>query len=181
ADLLQLQEHLSSDIAVVAREQAEMAKAVPAFPNQDSYQKLQADIWRKRHDDYVANVKNFDGQILSTQALIYQYKSDVVQYTQRLKLASEVENTYQPLLAQGYVSKLQVLTATDNRTEIARLLADAENLVESNVQTMAALKAQRDAYIQQWYSDTGTQLVLDENDLDTTRQGLEKAQKLRDL
>src|SRR5208337_4995352 len=41
ADLLQLQEHLSSDIAVVAREQAEMAKAVPAFPNQDSYQKLQ--------------------------------------------------------------------------------------------------------------------------------------------
>lgn len=181
ADLLQLQEHLTSDVAVVAREQAEMAGVVPVFSDKDPYQKLQAEIWRKRHDDYVANVKNFDGQILSTQALIDQYKSDVVQYTQRLKLASEVENVYQPLLSQGYVSKLQLLTATDNRTEMARLLADAENMVESNSQTMAALKAQREAYIQQWHSDTGTQLVTDSNDLDTTRQSLEKAQKLRDL
>jgi len=181
ADLQQMQEHLSSDVAVVAREQAELAGTVPVFPKQDSYQKLQAEIWRKRHDDYAANVKNFDGQILSSQALMDQYKSDVVQYTQRLKLASEVENTYQPLLTQGYVSKLQLLTATDTRTEMTRLLADAKNQVESNAQTMAALKAQRDAYIQQWYSATGTQLVLDENDLDTTRQGLEKAQKLRDL
>jgi hemolysin D len=181
ADLLQLQEHLSSDEAVVAREQAELAGLDPTFPHQDSYQALQSGIWRKRHDEYQSNLNNFDGQIHSAQALVEQYKSDVVQYTQRLKLAGEVVNVYEPLLAQGYVSKLQLMSATDNRTEMTRLLEDARNLVESNSQTMAALKGQREAYVQKWHSDTGTQLVLDSNDLDLTRQSLEKAQKLQDL
>jgi hemolysin D len=181
ADLLQLQEHLASDEAVVAREQAELAGVPPVFPDSDHYQELQSGIWRKRHDEYQANLSNFDGQIYSSEALVEQYKGDVQQYTQRLKLAGEVENIYQPLLAQGYVSKLQLLSATDNHTEMARLLADARNLVDSNSQTMAALRAQRVAYIQKWHSDTGTQLVTDSNDLDATRQLLEKAQKLRDL
>ncbi len=128
----------------------------------------------------MANVNNFDGQILSSQALVDQYKSDVVQYTQRLKIASDVENTYQPMLTKGYVSKLQVLTATDNAPRWPPV-GRREKAGGIECATMAALKAQRDAYIQQWYSDTGAQLVLDKNDLDTTKQGLDKAQKMRDL
>jgi HlyD family type I secretion membrane fusion protein len=181
ADLVQLQEHLASDEALVARERAELAGVRPVFSDIDPHQKLQAEIWRKRHDDYQANLNNFDGQIHSSAALVEQYKSDVQQYTQRLKLAGEVENVYQPLLAQGYVSKLQLMSATDTRTEMTRLLGDARNLVESNSQTMAALKAQRESYVQKWHSDTGTQLVTDSNDLDLTRDSLAKAQKLQDL
>jgi HlyD family type I secretion membrane fusion protein len=73
------------------------------------------------------------------------------------------------------------MSATDSRTEMTRLLGAARNLVDSNSQTMAALKAQREAYVQKWHSDTGTQLVTDSNDLDATQQLLQKAQKLRDL
>jgi HlyD family type I secretion membrane fusion protein len=105
----------------------------------------------------------------------------VHQYTERLKLAGDVEGVYKPLLEQGYVSKLQVMSATDSRTEMTRLLADAKNLVNSNSQTMAALKAQREAYIQKWHSDTGTQLVVDSNDRDATLQLLQKAQKMQEL
>jgi HlyD family type I secretion membrane fusion protein len=181
ADLLQLQQHLASDEAVVAREKAELAGVQPIFSDNDPYQTLQAGIWRKRHDEYQSNLNNYDGQIHSSAALVEQYKSDVQQYTQRLKLAGEVENVYQPLLAQGYVSKLQLMSATDSRTEMTRLLGAARNLVDSNSQTMAALKAQREAYVQKWHSDTGTQLVTDSNDLDATQQLLQKAQKLRDL
>jgi len=181
ADLLQFQERLASDEALVARERAELAGVRPVFSDRDPQQKLQAEIWRKRHDDYQANLNNYDGQIRSSAALVEQYKSNVQQYTQRLKLAGEVENVYQPLLAQGYVSKLQLMSATDTRTEMTRLLEDARNMVESNSQTMAALKAQRESYVQKWHSDTGTQLVTDSNDLDLTRNNLAKAQKLQDL
>jgi hemolysin D len=181
ADLLQLQEHLASDEAVVAREQAEVAGLKPNFSDRDPYQKFQAEIWRKRHEEYQSNLNNYDGQIHSSEALVAQYKGDMLQYTQRLKLAGEVEKVYKPLLEQGYVSKLQAMTATDTRTEMTRLLSDAKNLVDSNTQTLAALKAQREAYIQKWHSDTGVQLVTDSNDLDTTRQQLDKAQKMRDL
>jgi hemolysin D len=181
ADLVQLQEHLSSDEAVVAREQAEVANLTPVFPHKNDYQALQAGIWLKRHEEYQQNLHNYDGQIHSSEALVGQYKSDVQQYTERLRLAGEVVNVYEPLLAQGYVSKLQVMSADDNRTEMMRLLADARQLVDANSETLASLKAQKEAYIQKWHSDTGTQLVSDSNDLDMTRQLLEKAQKLRDL
>jgi HlyD family type I secretion membrane fusion protein len=181
ADLVQLQEHLASDEAVVAREQAEVANRTPVFPHVDDYQALQDGIWHKRHEEYQQNLNNYDGQIHSSEALVAQYKSDVQQYTERLKLAGEVVNVYEPLLAQGYVSKLQVMSATDNRTEMLRLRQDAQQQADSNSQTLAALKAQKEAYIQKWHSDTGTQLVTDSNDLDATRQLLEKARKLRDL
>jgi len=181
ADLTQLQEHLSSDEAAVARERAEVANIAPVFPHQDGYQAIQSGIYHKRQDEYKSNVTNYDSQIHSLEAVVEQYRSDVKQYSARVKLAGEVVNVYEPLLAQGYVSKLQVMSATDNRTEMERLLADAKQQTDSNSQTIAALKAQREAYIQKWHSDTATQLITDSNDLDTTRQLLEKAQKLRDL
>jgi HlyD family type I secretion membrane fusion protein len=181
ADLTQLNQHLASDVAVVARERAEVAGIAPTLSNDDEYQTIQQGIWRKRHEEYQSNIDNYDSQIRSTEALVRQYQSDMTQYTERLKLAGEVVGVYEPLLAQGYVSKLQVVTATDNRAEIMRLMADAKQQADSNSQTMAALKAQREAYIQKWHSDTGTQLVADSNDLDATRQLLEKARKLREL
>jgi len=181
ADLVQLREHLSSDEAVVAREQAEVGGVAPSFPRQNQYQELQSGIWHKRQAEYQSNLTNYDSQIHSLQAVIQQYKSDVQQYTERLRLAGEVVNVYEPLLAQGYVSKLQLMSANDNHAEMMRLLADARQQVASNSQTMDAVKAQREAYLQKWHSDVGTQLVTDSNDLDATRQLLEKAQKLRDL
>jgi HlyD family type I secretion membrane fusion protein len=181
ADLTQLQEHLTSDEAVVARESAEVANAVPAFPHNNDYQKLQDGIWHKRQVEYKSNVANFDSQIHSLEAVVRQYRSDVAQYSQRVKLAGDVVNVYTPLETQGYVSKLQVMSAVDTRTELERLLADARQQVDSNSQTIAALQAQREAYIQKWHSDTGTQLVTDSNDLDSTRQLLTKAQKYQDL
>ena len=181
ADLVQLQEHMDSDMAVVAREQAEVSDShyTPSTANQ--YQALQGGIYLKRQAEYRSNLDNYDGQIHSTQALVEQYRGDVREYTKRLKIAFDVENVYVPLLDKGYVSSLQVMSATDARTEMGRLLSDAKNLFDSNVQTVAALKGQKEAYIEKWHSDTGAQLVLDKNDLDLTRDGLDKAQKLRDL
>jgi HlyD family type I secretion membrane fusion protein len=92
-----------------------------------------------------------------------------------------VEHVYEPLLSKGYVSKLQAMQATDERTEIGRLLADAQNQMHSLRQTVASLHAQRDAYTQKWHSDTGAELVLSRNDLDATRQNLSKAEKLSEL
>jgi HlyD family type I secretion membrane fusion protein len=181
ADLLQLRQHLGSDEAVVAREQAEVAGGSYESSPTDSYQAIQGGIWQKRQAEYQSNLGNFDGQIHSAEAQVAQYQADAEKYEKRLKLAADVENVYQPLLEKGYVSKLQLMQATDERTEMSRLMADAQNQISQFRQTLTALKAQREAYVQKWHSDTATQLVLDRNDLDATRQNLEKAQKLSDL
>ena len=181
ADLLQLQQKSASDEAAVARLGAEIAGRPYTFSATDPYQSLQGGIWQKRQAEYRYNLADFDGRIHSAEAQVAQYRSDSREYAKRLKLADEVEKTYQPLLDKGYVSKLQLMQATDERTEMGRLLADAQSQMSSLGQTLASLKAQRESYIQKWNSDAGTELVTVRNDLDVTRQNLQKAQKLSDL
>jgi hemolysin D len=181
ADLLQMQEHMASDEATVARERAELAIRPYQFSTTDKYQSVQGGIWLKRQAQYHSDLANFDGQISSVEAQMAQAKSDAEKYTKRLKLNGEIQNVYEPLLNKGYVSKLQVLTSTDTTTEISRLLADAQNQTAQYRETATALKAQRESYIHKWFADTATQLVLDVNDLNLTKDGLDKAQKYQDL
>jgi HlyD family type I secretion membrane fusion protein len=181
ADLVQLQQHMDSDEAAVAREEAELAGRPYQFSTTDKYQSTQGGIWLKRHAQYLSDLASFDGQIHSAEAQMAQAHSDTEKYAKRVKLASDTENVYQPLLDKGYVSKLQVMQSTDTRTEMSRLLADAQNQMSQYRETAEALKAQRQSYIHKWNSDTATQLVTDRNDLDLTRDSLEKAQKHQDL
>jgi HlyD family type I secretion membrane fusion protein len=181
ADLVQMKEHMASDTAAVAREEAELASRPYQVNENDHYSVMQGRLWKERHFEYASAVASFDAQIRSTAAQVSQYKSDADKYGSRLKLAAEVESTYEPLLEKGYVSKLQLMQATDTRTEMSRLLADAENQISQYAHTLASLQAQRDTYIRTWWSTTANQLVLDRNDLELTRDGLEKAQKLQDL
>jgi HlyD family type I secretion membrane fusion protein len=181
ADLLQLQQKLASDEAAVGRLDADLSGRPYTFSTTDSSQSLQGEIWQKRQAEYRENLADFDGRIHGAEAQVTQSQSNSQEYAKRLRLADEVEKVYQPLLEKGYVSKLQLMQATDERTEMSRLLGDAQNQMASLRQTLASLKAQRESYIQKWKSDTGTELVTIRNDLDVTRQNLEKAQKLSDL
>ncbi len=181
ADVLQLQQKLASDMASTARLESELSGRPYKFEASDPYQALQGGIWQKRQAEYRSNLADFDARIHSTEAQVQQYATDARQYEGRLKLAGNVEKLYEPLLEKGYVSKLQSMQATDERTEMSRLLSDAQNQMSSLRQTLASVKAQREAYIQKWHSDTGSELVSIRNDLDTTRQNLEKAKKLSEL
>jgi hemolysin D len=181
ADLKQLQQKLASDEAAVMRLDAELAGRPYEFAATDSAQLLQGAIWQKRQAQYRFDLADFDSRIHGAQSQVDQYEASSREYAKRLKLAEETEKVYQPLLEKGYVSKLQSMQATDERTEMGRLLGDAQNQMAALRQTMAALKAQRESYIQKWNSDTGTELVTVRNDLDVTRQNLQKAQKLSDL
>jgi hemolysin D len=181
ADLQQLQQKLASDEAAVARLEAELAQRPYHPAGRDPHQQLQAEIFEKRQAEYRYNLADFDGRIHSAEAQVAQYQASSQEYAKRLQLADDVEKLYKPLLEKGYVSKLQLMQATDTRTEVERLLADARNQMLSLRQTLASLKAQREAFIQKWQSDTASELVTLRNDLDVTRQSLQKAQKLNDL
>ena len=181
ADLLQLQQKSASDEAAVARLHAELSGQPYSYSAVDPYQALQGGIWNKRQAEYRSNLADFDGKIHSAEAQVAQYDANSQDYAKRLSIAESVEKLYEPLLAKGYVSKLQLMQATDERMEMGRLQADAENQMSVLGQTIASLKAQRQVFIEKWHSDTGTELVTVQNDLDTTRQSLQKAQKLSDL
>ena len=181
ADLLELQQKSASDEAAVARLQAELSGQPYRYSAQDPYQALQGGIWNKRQAEYRSNLADFDGKIHGAAAQVAQYRANSQEYAKRLTLAQGVEKLYEPLLEKGYVSKLQLMQATDERMEMGRLQADAQNQMAALGQTLTSLQAQRQAFIEKWHSDIGTELVTVNNDLDSTRQRLEKAQKLSDL
>jgi len=181
ADLTELKQKFARDEAAVTRLEAELAGQPYVGSASDPAQALQMAIWQQRKAEYGYNLADFDARIRSAQSQVQQYESDTREYEKRLKLAEDAEKLYQPLLEKGYVSKLQLMQATDGRTEIKRLAADAENQMISLRQTLSSLRAQREAFIQKWNSDAATELVTDRNDLDVTRQNLQKAQKMSDL
>jgi HlyD family type I secretion membrane fusion protein len=181
ADRTQLQQRFNSDQAAVARLEAETSGR-PYVPSvRDVYTGLQSSIYSQHAAEKASNLADFDARIRASEAQIAQYDSDIKQYSQRLQLAEKVEQTYGPLAEKGYVSNLQVLQAKDQRTEAARFFADAQGMAAAARQSLQALKSQRDAYVQKRLSDLGTELVTTRNDLDATRQSLNKAMRLNEL
>ena len=181
ADRTQLQQRFSSDEAAVARLQAEIAGR-PYVPTvNDSSTLLQSTLYAQHQAEKVSNLADFDARIRAVQAQVAQYDGDITQYSQRLQLAEKVEQTYGPLAEKGYVSNLQVLQAKDARTEADRFKANAEHLAAAARQSLQALRAQRETYIQKRLSELSAELVNISNDLDATRQNLNKATRLNEL
>jgi HlyD family type I secretion membrane fusion protein len=181
ADRTQLQQRFNSDQAAVSRLEAESTGRSYVPPIRDVYTGLQSSIYSQHLAEKASNLADFDARIRASEAQIAQYDSDTKQYSQRLQLSEKVEQTYGPLAEKGYVSSLQVLQAKDQRTEAARFLADAQGMAAAARQSLQALKSQREAYIQKRLADLGAELVATRNDLDATRQSLNKATRMNEL
>ncbi len=115
ADLLQLQQKLASDTAAVDREQAELSgRPYECSLDRSISDPCRAASGRSAGSSTVPILANFDAQVSSAESQVAQSASDSEQYEKRLKLAGETEKVYQPLLDKGYVSKLQLMQATDD-------------------------------------------------------------------
>ncbi len=114
-------------------------------------------------------------------ATIAKLENDQARYTDRAKLAKEVEQMRATLAAAQVGSRLNLLAATDQKTELLRNLEyDRNSLVESQHQLQATI-ATRNAFIQQWLGEASKELVTARNQRDAALQQLEKATKHKDL
>jgi hemolysin D len=181
ADLKQLQQKQGSSSALLARLKAEQAgKPYVADPN-DPNSVLQASIWAERQAQYAQSVNDFDARIRSSASVIERSKQDSNNYNQRLDVARQVEQAHQRLQDLGYGRNLSLLSATDSRVEMQRMLSESQNSAVQSQNDRAALQAQRAVYVGKWRDDVVTQLVTAQNEVNDTTQSLAKASKLSDL
>lgn len=181
AALSALQDHADADKAQISRDEAEIARRTYKYSPAKHYESLQEQLFVQRQATYIATVKDYDSRIRSGEALVAQYLSDTHEYTDRLKLARDVENSYIPLVEKGYISQLMLTQSTDARTEMERLLGDAQQQLASNREILASTMAQRDEYIKGWDSAIAQDLVTQRMDLESTVQQIVSAQKNQDL
>ncbi len=186
ADVDALKLQISSLDAQIGRCEAELANRPfqpppSADPATVRYDDLQRAYYLQRKAQFADQVRSYDEQIAQGTATIAKLKNDAALYGDRIKLAQEVEKMRATLAAAQVGSRLNLLAATDQKTELLRSAEyDNRAIVESQHQ-LAATTATRNAFIQQWLAQTSQELVTARNQRDTARQQLEKAVRHKDL
>jgi hemolysin D len=181
ADVGTLEAQQKSLAAEVARLRAESTGQPFAYGGDDPDLALQAAIWGHRKAEFEAKLDDYNRQIGELAALIARAEADAAGYRNRLKLARTVADTREKLEAAHVGSHLNTLAAEDNRAEMARALANAEQTAESSREHSAALTAERDSYIQGWRGDVGQKLAEATGKLTDAEQQLKKATLRRRL
>ncbi len=171
-----LKAQVSSYSAQVARMQAEVNHNHSPTPGLDRDMALQAAIYAQRRSQYEYTLENYKQQIDGLVALIARSESDAVGYRERLAVAQNLESMRKELQRLQVGSRLNTLAAQDNRAEMARNLANAEQTTDNAKSNLAAEIATRDAFIHQWDADISQQLSDATGKLSDARQLLRKAE-----
>jgi HlyD family secretion protein len=153
ADVAALKMQVASLNAQIARCEAELAGqpfTAPsgADPAVLQYGELQKSFYVQRKAQFDAQIHSYDEQISQTKATVAKLENDSVRYGDRAKLAKEVEEMRATLAAAQVGSRLNLLAATDAKTELLRNVEFSRNsLVESQHQ-LQANTATRNAFVQ---------------------------------
>jgi hemolysin D len=186
ADVSALKSQVASLDAQIARAEAELAKKPylppPSMdPAGSQYGELQKSYFQQRKGQFDAQLHAYDEQIAQLKTTLAKLENDQARYGDRAKLAKEVEDMRATLAAAQVGSRLNLLAATDTKTELLRYAEYAHNSLIENQHQLESTISNRDAFIQQWLGQASQELVTARGQRDTALQQLEKATKHKDL
>jgi HlyD family secretion protein len=107
--------------------------------------------------------------------VILRSQSDAAGYRERLGVAQELEHMNMQLQAMQVGSKAGTLAAQDNRAEMGRSLANAEQTAAAARLDRAALDSERNAYVQNWRATVAQSLTEASAKASDARSQLNKA------
>ncbi len=181
ADLGASANQVASLQAQVVRMQAEVDDKPFSYNGLDPNLSLQAAIYGQHKAEYNYTLENYKQKADSLIATIARANADATGYRERLAVATNVEQMRTQLEKLQVGSRLNTLAAMDNRAEMARFLANAQETAISSQRDLSAELAERDSYIQHWHSDIADKLNDAEGKLSDAREALNKAQLHRQL
>jgi hemolysin D len=181
AEVSRLEEEVSSLAAQAARLEAD-ASGRPYVPDgKGIYGDLQFSIWQARQAEYKSKQLYYQQRLESFKALLSRTRDDLSHYKSRLNLSKEIEGMRRTLEDNKTGSRLNSLQAADIRMEMSRQVDATENAKNTASHDMQALEAEREAFTQQWQSETIKDLVARRVDLNRAEEELSKARKRRSL
>jgi HlyD family secretion protein len=186
ADATQLGQQIASLNAQIIRDEAELGGKPPVFDesgdaDQRHYNELQRKLYLDRLAQYDAQIKSYDEQARQAEATIAKTKNDIARYAERSEIAGKVEDMRSQLLAKGAGSLLNQLASKDQNIEMLRTVENLRNSLSESTAQLAAVKANKEAFIQQWRATISQDLVTSQNTRDGARAALEKARRHQDL
>jgi hemolysin D len=167
--------------AEVSRLKAEAAASPFAYSGIDPDLSLQAAIYAQRQSERHFRLEIYQQRISGLQATVARSLADAEGYRARKAVAIQVESMRRELVQRQLDSRINSLAATDNRLEMERGLTNAIEAAESARRDLEALKAERDAYEQNWRAEVSQKLSEQQQRLVDAQEQLQKAQLRRRL
>jgi hemolysin D len=181
ADLVALQEKVSSLDAQKRRMEAEEASQPFRTVPSRTHDLLQESIWKQRATEFNAGMTDFDQRIHGSEAQVVGLRQNIADYQARLKIAKETEDTYTKLEAAGIATHLDLIGVQDKTLELGRNLTEQENALIAAQHLLESLKEQRKVYIDKWHDDNLDKLSGVRDQLEQSVNDLAKAKKLSEL
>lgn len=175
ADLSALTKQVSSLNAEVTRLKAEAEGKPFTYAGSEPNMVLQASLYEHRHAEFTSKTEDYTNKINELSVQISRARSDAAAYRSRLGVATNVQEMRERLEALDVGSKLSTLAAADTRAEMQRALTSAEHAAESTKLELAAMKSERDAYVQSWKGDVFQHLAESTEKLNEARELANKA------
>ena len=114
---------------------------------------LQAAIYAHRKAEFEAKVENYRHRLDELAAVITRSHSDAAGYSERLGVARTSRTCASSSRRGKWAAELNTLVATDNRAEMARSLANAQQTSEGASRDQEALESERDGYVRGWQAE----------------------------
>lgn len=169
----------STFLSVTAQEKrliAEMTGEVPErFSPEESIHRLQQDIFERRLTEFAATVSSWDGRQEQLAADIRSNRQDVDDIRQQVSVLRELEQMRTDLLESGHGSRVNFLTAKNQRLSMEREERRLVNLRTRLNHELKAIEAEKQAFVSEWRSSIGKELVQ------TRREREELAEKLKKM
>jgi hemolysin D len=175
ADVGASEAQVSTLQAEVSRMQAEATGRPLTLTGSDPNLALQASIYAQRQSERDFKRETYRQRINGLQATVARAVADVDAYQARKAVAEQIVSVRKELERHQVGSTLLSLTATDNLLETTRGLANAMETAESARRDLEALKAERDAYEQNWLAEVSQKLSEQMRKLADAREQLNKA------
>ena len=181
ADMGALTAQVSALQAQVSRMQAEMENRPFTYTGFDPNLSLQAAIYGQRQAEFNFKLENYKQKADSLSATIARSTADIASYADRLAYAKTLQQMRVDLEHLNVGSKINTLAAMDSRAEMQRNLDSARQQALTSQRDLAALIAERNAYVQNWHSEGADKLTEALSKLSDARESLNKAQLRRQL
>ena len=167
--------------AMVERLQAEVdgRPYVPSKEDPDS--DLQIGIFQQRQAELRQSLADYDARMAALQVSQSRASTNASNYDQQLAIASRIQDMRSTLEERGFGSKLNTMIATSDRTAVERQAKESRHEAAQIRNELAALRAQREAFISKWRNDAAVQLATARRQLNDDRGEATKARKISEF
>jgi hemolysin D len=176
ADVGSLASQVSVLEAEVSRLRAEAEGRPFTYAGTDANLLLQAAIFAQRQSERSYKLETYQQRLNGLQVAVARSVADAEAFRARKVVAEQTLAVRKELERRQLGSVLHTLAATDNLLEVARSLSGATESTENARRDFDAMKAERDAYDQNWKADVSQKLSEQGQKLADAQEQLSKAQ-----